>query len=123
LRALADKVDIEDYEMMDTISKDPEQDDNTEGWIDEIVLLSAQEKAELENDIRPIRFVLAKVSKDLPSALQGHEVEFPIGAQVVLQDYTLDDPPPPCMGHCMQGGRLDHAADPTRCLHSLELEL
>jgi hypothetical protein len=101
LRALADGVDVEDYEMVGTIGKDPEKDDDTDGWVDEITLLSVQEKAELENNIRPVRFALTKVSKNLPDSLQGHGLDFPKGAQVVLQNYTLDDTAPPCMGCCM----------------------
>ena len=123
LRALADGVDIKDYEMIGTIGKDPEKDDDMDGWVDEIALLSAQEKARLENDIRPVRFALTKVSNDLPSSFRDHEVDFLIGAQVVLQDYSFHNLAPPCMGCCLQGGRLEHAVDPARCFNSVELDL
>jgi len=69
LRALGQGIDVEDYEMIGETSLDPVQDDDVNGWVDEIALLSAEEKADLESEIRPIRFALAKVSNDLPDTL------------------------------------------------------
>jgi hypothetical protein len=71
LRALGQGIDVEDYEMIGETSLDPVQDDDVNGWVDEIALLSAEEKAGLESEIRPIRFALAKVSNDLPDSVSS----------------------------------------------------
>lgn len=44
---------------------DPVNNDDAEGWIDEIPLLTAEECADLENWLRPIRLALTKVSFNL----------------------------------------------------------
>jgi hypothetical protein len=40
LCALTDRVNVKNYEIVGMISKDPEKDDGTDGWINEITLLS-----------------------------------------------------------------------------------
>lgn len=42
--------------------KDDDETDNVEGWVDEIALLSDEERAELHENIGPVRLVLVKVS-------------------------------------------------------------
>jgi len=43
--------------------KDDEENDNVEGWVDEMVLLSDEEQAALHENVGPVRLVLVKVSK------------------------------------------------------------
>ena len=41
---------------------DDDSDDDVEGWIDEMMLLSPTERERVEEDIRPVKLVLVKVS-------------------------------------------------------------
>jgi len=43
--------------------KDDDETDNVEGWVDEMALLSDEERAELNKNIGPVRLVLVKVSE------------------------------------------------------------
>jgi hypothetical protein len=70
LRELADNVNAKDQEAeeeMDQCDMDgemdvgDENDDDIEGWIDEMMLLSPSERERVEDDIRPVKLVLMKV--------------------------------------------------------------
>jgi len=63
---------VDEDKAMDVIGDDLEKDDNIDGWIDEAVLMSAQEKANLEQNIRPVRSALAKVTNDKPESWHSH---------------------------------------------------
>lgn len=41
---------------------DEAADDDVDGWVDEVTLLSDKECADLQNSIRPVKLVLAKVN-------------------------------------------------------------
>jgi len=41
---------------------DREENDNLEGWVDEVALLTDEERAKLHDNIGPVRLVLVKVS-------------------------------------------------------------
>jgi len=43
-------------------NKDDEENNNIEGWVDEMALLSDDERAALCKNVRPVRLVLVKVS-------------------------------------------------------------
>jgi len=43
--------------------EDDDETDNVEGWVDEMALLSDEERAELHENIGPVRLVLVKVSE------------------------------------------------------------
>jgi uncharacterized protein (UPF0264 family) len=43
------------------IGLEPEKDDDIEGWIDEMAVLSLAERKGLEGEIRPVKMVLVKV--------------------------------------------------------------
>ena len=63
LRELAEGLDIEEEEMVG--KWEPLEDDdneNTDGWVDEVACLSVADCEELDANIRPIRLVLVKVS-------------------------------------------------------------
>ncbi|KIM71997.1 hypothetical protein PILCRDRAFT_82276 [Piloderma croceum F 1598] len=65
LRDLAEGIDIED-EMMQGEWEIPGDDDNEEngdGWVDEVAALSIADHEELEVNVRPIRLVLVKLHK------------------------------------------------------------
>ncbi len=59
-----------DMEELRTVAEqgaggDSEGNDNTEGWVDETVGMSSEEREELREDIQPVRLVLVKVSSDI----------------------------------------------------------
>ena len=51
LQAIAERLDVEESETMNMIGTDLGKDDHIDNWIDEISLISAQEKANLEQQI------------------------------------------------------------------------
>ena len=52
----------EDWQTIAENSEDPLDNDDVEGWVDEIPLLTREERRTLENQVRPVRIALAKVS-------------------------------------------------------------
>jgi hypothetical protein len=58
-----------DMEEMVTVAeegagdKDDEENDDVEGWVDEMALLSKEERAALRENVGPVRLVLVKVSE------------------------------------------------------------
>ena len=65
LRDLAQGIDIED-EMTQgewEIPGDDDDEENGDGWVDEVAALSIADCEELEANVRPIRLVLVKVSR------------------------------------------------------------
>jgi hypothetical protein len=70
LRTLADDVNAKDQEaeeemvqcdMDGEMDVGDESDDDIEGWIDEMMLLSPSERERVEDDIRPVKLILIKV--------------------------------------------------------------
>ena len=70
LRNLAGDVDLEneeaeeamgEYQISGEIDAGDETDDDVEGWINEMMLLSPAEHEWVEEDIRPVKLVLVKV--------------------------------------------------------------
>lgn len=63
LRELAEGADVEDLmtrvEM--SITDDDDEDDNTDGWVDERAEMSEDEQEDLDESVRPMRMVLTKV--------------------------------------------------------------
>lgn len=71
LRNLAEGIDIEDEMTQSELdiplagdNSDEEEpvEENVDGWVDEVAALSIVDREELEENIRPIRLVLVKVS-------------------------------------------------------------
>jgi len=63
LRELMEGLDIEEEEMVGEWEVlEDDDDENTDGWIDEVASLSVADREELDANIRPIRLVLVKVS-------------------------------------------------------------
>jgi hypothetical protein len=61
LNELAEGIDIED-EKMKAEWEGAEDDDDDDGWVDEVSRLSVADREELEANITPVRLVLVKVS-------------------------------------------------------------
>ena len=62
-RELVEGLDIEEEETVGEWEVPEDDDDeNTDGWIDEVASLSVADREELDANIRPIRLVLVKVS-------------------------------------------------------------
>lgn len=66
------------------INADLEKDNNIDGWIDKTMLMSAQEKANLEQNVRPVRSALAKVINNQPESSCSYCFGFPEDMQVGL---------------------------------------
>jgi hypothetical protein len=60
LESLAEDINVEEIETR--MSDVDEEDDNGEGWVDEIGSLSDEERRQLDVDILPIRLVVVKVT-------------------------------------------------------------
>jgi hypothetical protein len=68
LQAIAQEIDLEnEATIAENGDGDPNADhvDNTEGWTDEVGEMTPEEQEALEENIRPIRFVLVKVSTSI----------------------------------------------------------
>ena len=62
---LAEGLDIEELVTWEEQEgEDDEDDDNTEGWINEMDILTVEDREELEKSIGPIWVVLVKVHND-----------------------------------------------------------
>ena len=63
LRELAEGLDIEEVEMAgEWEAPEDDDDENAEGWVDEVAHLSVANREELDANVRPIRLLLVKVS-------------------------------------------------------------
>ena len=58
----AQALSTEDWQMIAENSEDPLDNNDMECWVNEIPLLTCKECGTLENQVRPVRIVLAKVS-------------------------------------------------------------
>jgi hypothetical protein len=74
LRALAENIDVEEQQGAAAMAQlaidgelelESEKDDDIEGWIDEMAILSPADRTKLEADIRPVKLVLVKVGNKL----------------------------------------------------------
>ena len=62
LHKLAEGLDLEEAATVQGLSQDDDDDDDdTDGWIDEQAEMSAIEREELDDRVRPIRLLLVKV--------------------------------------------------------------
>jgi hypothetical protein len=62
LAMLSDGLEVEEIETrFNAKDSDGETDDNDEGWVDKIELLSSEERKRLSAELVPIRLVIAKV--------------------------------------------------------------
>jgi hypothetical protein len=97
LVVLVEGIELEEIETRFK-AKDGEQDedDNDKGWVDEIELLSIEERGQLDAELRPIHVVIAKVSYSLaPRKMMLMTLD--TVAQISLQDCKLIDTPPSSM--------------------------
>lgn len=65
LKELAEGIDIEDEKTRsewEGTGEEEDEVDNVDGWVDEVARLSVADRKELEENIRPVRLVLVKVS-------------------------------------------------------------
>lgn len=67
LRELAEGIDIEDTMAQGEWEEPDDSGDdwskNDDGWVDEVAALSVVDREELDENIRPVRLVLVKVSR------------------------------------------------------------
>ena len=72
LRNLAGDVELEEQEAVEAMTQhqiggntdseiEDQNDDDVDGWVDEMTLLSPAEREQVEEDIRPVKLVLVKV--------------------------------------------------------------
>lgn len=62
LLKLAEGIEREESVTREMLGPDEDLDDDLDGWVDEVELLTAEEKAELEVSIVPVRLLIVKVS-------------------------------------------------------------
>jgi hypothetical protein len=65
LQELAEGIDIEDKQTQDEWEGPDDEGgegDDVEGWVDEVACLSVADRVELEENIKPVKLVLVKVS-------------------------------------------------------------
>ncbi|KIK99617.1 hypothetical protein PAXRUDRAFT_90169, partial [Paxillus rubicundulus Ve08.2h10] len=60
---LAENVDPEDLQMRAKNGEGQDDQDNVEGWVNEMELLTDKERASLEGHLRPLHLILAKICK------------------------------------------------------------
>jgi len=63
LLKLAEGIEREELVTREMLGPDEDLDDDLSGWVDEVELLTAEEKAELEVSIVPVRLLIVKVSR------------------------------------------------------------
>jgi len=65
LIALSSEIEMEDRQTMDqygaNITEEDDPQDNDEGWVNEVDLLTDEQSVELQTNIRPVKLVLLKV--------------------------------------------------------------
>ena len=54
-------LDAQNWQTITENGSDPLDNDNVDGWVDEITLLAHNECANLEDQVRPVRITLTKV--------------------------------------------------------------
>ncbi|KAG6838862.1 hypothetical protein C0991_007838, partial [Blastosporella zonata] len=62
LQDLAEEIEFEDFEAQKTSQGDLPNDD-VDGWVDEMMLLEPEERAQLSKNLQPLRLVLVKIQK------------------------------------------------------------
>jgi hypothetical protein len=67
LNELAEGIGIEDEKMRAEWEGNDEDNEDNNGWVDEVACLLVADREELEANITPMRLVLVKVSIHLPS--------------------------------------------------------
>lgn len=122
---LAKDIDIE--EMLTENETGPndtdgDENNNVEGWIDEMELLPTDEREAAWNSIGPIHFLLVKVSYP-QFELREHTIltKFNAALQTCFQNYPFHYETPSCLVYYpenMQTQGTHHAA---RCSHMMEL--
>ena len=65
-------LDAENWQTIAENGSDPLDNNNMDGWVDEITLLAHNEHADLEDQVRPVWIILAKVR---PSGNWGHSAQ------------------------------------------------
>lgn len=63
LLKLAEGIEREELVTREMLGPNEDLDDDLSGWVDEVELLTAEEKAELEVSIVPVRLLIVKVSR------------------------------------------------------------
>ncbi|KIL63967.1 hypothetical protein M378DRAFT_50919, partial [Amanita muscaria Koide BX008] len=91
LRELASNIEIE--EMSSRVAElrlgNGIEIDDTDGWVDEDVALPAEERAELDESIRPLRLILVKVRKLAYKIVNSSTILLPAWTST-LQDLNMD---------------------------------
>ncbi|KAF9537059.1 hypothetical protein CPC08DRAFT_612058, partial [Agrocybe pediades] len=68
-----------------------EDDDDVEGWIDEMAALSVAEREVLAKSIRPVRKVLVKIRKLAFKVINSTTLLLPAWKEAVADDDDLED--------------------------------
>ena len=77
----------------DTGDEDTADKDDMDGWVNEMDHLTAAEKQDLEESIKPVRVVLVKVKVNNKLTNLAHHTT-PTASQTFFQNYSLNNNPP-----------------------------
>jgi hypothetical protein len=127
LRELADGIDLEDAQTRgqwegDGDDDDPDEDDNDDGWVDEVAHLAIADRKELEENIRPVRLVLVKVSHRL---IKKHAMlaYLNVAVQDCIRNHQFNDTLAALVVSDPQQLGLYRTQDAARCYHTMELDV
>ncbi|GLB44048.1 hypothetical protein LshimejAT787_1502320 [Lyophyllum shimeji] len=90
LLRLAKDIELEDAETRATAEGDLE-DDDIDGWVDEVALLTKEEAEKLSESVRPVRLVLVKIRKIAFKIVHSTTILLPKWRRVVAADPELTD--------------------------------
>ncbi|KAF8071972.1 hypothetical protein FPV67DRAFT_1412160, partial [Lyophyllum atratum] len=90
LLRLAKDIELEDAETRATAEGDLE-DDDIDGWVDEVALLTKEEAEKLSESVRPVRLVLVKIRKITFKIVHSTTILLPEWRRVVAADPELTD--------------------------------
>lgn len=90
LQMLAADIELEERATRDGVEfgSDEDEDDNTDGWIDERERMSADDVKMLDDSVQPVRFMLVKVFQS-PTQFGASLTSSPIAAQNCICNQKL----------------------------------
>jgi hypothetical protein len=122
LERLAEGIEIEERDVRAGLDDDEDaEDDNDEGWRDEVELLSEEERAEFDRKIIPVRLVIVKVSEF--NCLQIMTTHHDSVAESGIQDRQLVNATPTHLENDTQELGIAGAPTAKGCDHEMEFDI
>jgi hypothetical protein len=130
LQVLAEEIDLEEQQAAELLQQhaidgeangSSENDDDTDGWVDEMAVLSLAERTELHEEIRPVKLVLVKVCAT--SRLITIGLQCWVASKGGIQGYQLVNETPSSMATAAEGTQEVRPNHAQRCDDTLEFDL